>query len=48
MGYHSITKIHKTLKLNLLCGKTSEMQRKMGQFALYSVVLTTAVTQVDD
>ena len=44
MGYRSITYFfYKMLKFDYV-----EMQSKMGQFALYSVALTTTVTYVDD
>ena len=50
MGYHSMINFYKMLKLIGCAEKNVKMQRKIGQFALYtcSGALTTAVTHVDD
>ena len=47
MGYHSIINFYKTLKFNWLCSKTLKSNVKRAG-SLYSVALTTTVTQVDN
>ena len=48
MDYHSITQYYKTLRFDWLCSKQSKSKRKLSQFALCSIALTTSVARVED